>query len=72
MALQQPLEWIGRIQKMATSKQNDRERRRNKPKTEGCAKALLSPRTFKFLVLIGRTLTFLVWVYNVIMGHLRE
>jgi hypothetical protein len=58
---------------METSKHVDRERRRTKPKTwKSWAKALVNPKTVKFLVILGKLLTRVVWLFYIITRYLRE
>ena len=57
---------------METSKKNDWERRRSKPKKAKWAKRLISRRTFRILVTVGRALAFVLWLHNQVTGWLRE
>jgi hypothetical protein len=48
---------------METSKHTDRERRRTKPKTrKSWINSLLNPTTVKFLISVGKLITYAVWL----------
>jgi nitrate reductase NapE component len=57
---------------METSKNDDWERRRTKPRKARWAKWLMRPQTLTILVSVGRVMTFLVWLYHLVTGWIRE
>lgn len=58
---------------METSKHFDRERRRTKPKTrKSWAQFLLNPRTFTFLVALGKLVIQVIGLFVALIKVMRE